>query len=458
MKKPVMMNRRAFLGGAFAASGLGLGGCCGFPALTSCRSPNGRLALAAVGTANMARADIAALASHPLLDVAALCDVDSKFLAAAKAKYPNARVYRDWREMLDAEGGRVDAVSVSTPDHMHAAIALAAMRAGKHVYCQKPMARHHSEMKEMRETAAATGVVTQLGTQIAAKDVDRQTAALLQSGAMGPVRRATLFSTRPGLSRRVRTMPVAAPVPANLDWKGWLGGAAYRPYANDVYHPLLWRMWTDFGSGWVGDNGPHIFSSLWIGMGLRTGAPRAVSAAVDPKTPGGELGRLTWPRFSRIRWEFGGVAASGGEPFEVEWLDGPATEAETPAEFLVPDALKAVGAKTKAGKLPSQGKVIECERGWIVSPHMEGPCEVVMKGGRAAPAIPSLAAAPTHYHEFVDACLKGGGATCRSDFAWSSYMCEAIASGGVAERLPNRRHVWDPATRTFDAPDATALA
>jgi len=442
------ITRRGFLG---AGSAFALGGC---RILTS-RSPNGKLVHASVGTANMAWRDIVAFRDHPDIEMAVFCDVDADFLAKAKAEFPQARCYRDWREMLAAEGDRIDSVCVSTPDHMHAAITAAALRAGKHVYCQKPLARHHDEMKLLRELAVSTGRVTQLGTQIAATDPDRMTVAYLRSGALGPVRHVWTFSTRSGKSRRVRKMPVASAVPRQLDWDKWLGVAAERPYSDGDYHPLMWRMWTDFGAGFVGDICPHIFSSMWLGMDLGSAAPQTVSAVVDANTPGGELGRLTWPRYSHITWTFGGVPATDGRPFEIDWVDGPSEEKETPAASLPDSKIYDIVLKARNGKDLRQGKVIECELGFIVSPHVDGPTVVVMKNGRAAPKAPELAPAPTHYHEFVDACL--GRRSTRCDFGAGSYMCEAVAAGGVAELLPNRRHTWNAQTRTFDTPEATAL-
>lgn len=442
------VSRKDFM---IAGSAFALGGC----RLLSSRSPNSRLAHAAVGTANMAWQDICGLRSYPEIEMVAFCDVDAKFLARVKTEFPAARCYRDWREMLACEGDRIDSVSVSTPDHMHAAIASAALRAGKHVYCQKPLARHHDEMRLLRELAASSGRVTQLGTQIAASETDRTTVALLRSGVLGPVRHVWTFSTRKGGSRRVRKLPVAAPVPENLDWNSWLGVAAERPFSVGDYHPAMWRMWTDFGAGWVGDICPHVFSSMWLGMDLKSAAPRTVLATVDPNTPGGELGRLTWPRYSHIKWTFDGVAATDGQPFEIEWSDGLLDEEGTPAEFLPDPKVLSVVRQARGGKELRQGKVIECELGYLVSPHLEGPVSIVMKKGAAAPELPRIGDFRSHYHDYVDACLSGRAAY--SDFAWSSYMCEAVAAGGVAERLPNRRHRWTASTRTFDSAEATAL-
>ncbi len=160
-----MTSRRAFLKGLSAASFFAGGGCA---SILSSRSPNSQLCHACIGTANMARYDMEQFLANPRVKVTALCDVDASFLAAARKLVPDARIYRDWRELLASEGDRIDSLNVSTPDHTHAVIAANAMRRGKHVYCQKPLCKYMDESAALRALAANSGVVTQLGTQIAA--------------------------------------------------------------------------------------------------------------------------------------------------------------------------------------------------------------------------------------------------------------------------------------------------
>ena len=199
----------------------------------------------------MARYDMEQFLANPRVKVTALCDVDASFLAAARKLVPDARIYRDWRELLASEGDRIDSLNVSTPDHTHAVIAANAMRRGKHVYCQKPLCKYMDESAALRALAANSGVVTQLGTQIAAGSCERTAVEAMRSGMIGPVRRVILFSTRDAGSRIERSIPEPAPVPPTLDWDKWIGPAPMRPYA-PIYHPLNWRIFTDFGSGWVG--------------------------------------------------------------------------------------------------------------------------------------------------------------------------------------------------------------
>ena len=451
------LTRRSFLKASAAASLGAAGGCAGFPAILSSRSPNAKLCHACIGTANMANFDLRQFAANPKVEVTAICDVDSSFLAAAHRLVPGARVYSDWRELLAAEGDRLDSVNVSTPDHTHTIIAANAMRAGKNVYCQKPLCKRMDECRLLRRIAAESGVVTQLGTQIAASPCDRLTVEVLRAGLIGPVRRVMLFSTRGGKSRAARKAPVPAAVPPTLDWEKWVGPAPMRPYAPG-YHPLLWRMYTDFGSGWIGDLCIHVISAPWQGLGIGKAAPLSVRAEVNAEALTDPAYRGCWPRYSHITWEMPGVPGSGGKPFAMEWFSGFSEEPGVPSEFLPPAVCAEVGRKCGLARLPLEGRVIEGERGWMLVPHGFDPelrPHLVMKDGSASPAFPEVGSAPSHFDEYVERCFDGRPA--RSDFAWTTDMMEAVLLGGIAERLPGRTLVWDPAACTLGDPAATAL-
>ncbi|MBQ6915420.1 MAG: Gfo/Idh/MocA family oxidoreductase [Kiritimatiellae bacterium] len=452
MKK---IDRRDFigLGAAFAAAG------CrtrefGFPAITAVRSPNGMLRHMSIGCANMAGGDIASLSSHKMIEMAAFCDVDAGYLAKMKERFPSARFYRDWREMFEAEGGRVDSVNVSAPDHNHVAMATAAMKRGKHVYLQKPMAKTMQEAAYLRRVARESGVVTQMGTQYNAYASDRQTVAALQQGVLGPVEHVYLFSTRKGISRRRRLVPKAAPVPAALDWDLWLGSAAERPYAEGVYHPLLWRIWRDLGSGWIGDIGCHLIAAVWRGLELGTGAPRDVWAETITDAEDGVKDKV-WPTSAHIVWNFDGVRASGGRPFKFEWFDG-CTEPDNlaPASYRPPAEIDALFAKSPFGKRPHEGKAVKCARGWLLQPHGVENAFALAPDGTPI-SLPSVGKAPTHYHEFIDCCLAGKPAA--TDFSWSTYMRECVIAGEIAERVSGARLAWDADVRKFDNAAANAF-
>ena len=454
MRMKLEISRRSFVRGLSATSLLAGGGCA---SILSSRAPNARLCHACIGTANMARYDLQQFLANPRVKITALCDVDANFLADAHKLVPDARIYRDWRELLAAEGDRLDAINVSTPDHTHAVIAAQAMLRGKHVYCQKPLCKYMDESAQLRRLAAESGVVTQLGTQISAGACERTAVEVLRSGVIGPVRRVILFSTRNCRSRAERTVPVPAPVPKTLNWDLWIGPASMRPYA-PVYHPLLWRMYTDFGSGWVGDLCIHLASCVWLGLGIGRTMPSAVRADVNAEALTNPAYKGCWPRYSHITWEFPGIVASGGKPFDVEWFSGFSDAPAAPAAFLPPQICRDVYLKCGIDKLPYEGRVIEGEDGYLLVPHgfdLSLRPQVVMKDGSAAAPLPHVGSAPSHFDEFAERCLNGGRT--RSDFAWTTYMTDAILLGGVAERLPGRRHQWNDTAKTFDTSEATAL-
>ncbi len=449
------VNRRHFMGigAAFAAAGCS-SRTGGFPAITAVRSPNGLLRHASIGTGNMAWGDINSLCTHKRIEMAAFCDVDANYLERARKKFPKARFYRDWRELLEAEGDSIDSLNVSVPDHHHVAIATAAMKRGKHVYLQKPMAKTIQEAEFLRRTAAECGVVTQMGTQFNAYPADRQTVATLRSGMLGPVEHVYLFSTRKGLSRRRRQIPKLAPVPKTLDWEIWLGSAAERPYAEGVYHPLIWRIWRDLGSGWIGDIGCHLIAAPWRGLDLGKGAPRDVWAETLTDADDGVKDKV-WPTAAHIVWNFDGIPASDGRPFKFEWFDG-CSEPDNlaPAQFRPPAEIEALFAASSLKKRPHEGKVVKCANGWLLQPHASKTAIAVDLKGKELD-MPAVGPAPTHYHEFVDCCLEGRRAA--TDFAWSTYMRECVIVGEIAERVVGTRLAWDAKARRFDNPAANAF-
>ena len=235
-------------------------------------APNSKLNHACIGVGGMGWNDLNTFLRHPRLQVVAVCDVDANNLDKAAKAAPGARVYSDWRELLEKEGDKIDSVNLAVPDHTHFAIAYSAIQRGKHVYCQKPMCHDVAEVRALTEAAVKKRVVTQLGTQLAAGLGDRSTVHLLQTGAIGKIKQVYLTANRPGAVENYRLVgprPAAStPPPAHLNWDLWLGTAPTRPYAPEIYHPTKWRAWLDFGTGWSGDIGCHIFDAVWKGLGL----------------------------------------------------------------------------------------------------------------------------------------------------------------------------------------------
>jgi predicted dehydrogenase len=249
-----MITRRAFLTTASSAT-------LAAPFVTTglrAASPNGKLRHAAFGAAGMSWTDINALATHPKWELVAVCDVDTRNFAKLKAKFPNTRCYQDYRELLEKEANNIDSVNVSTPDHMHGPIGLAALELGKHMYGQKPLAQNLHECRQLMLKAREKGVKTQMGIQVSSAFTERHAVALIQEGSIGKVKEVITFSNKKwGDMDPVPT--TTDPVPAELDWQKWLGPAAERPYISGYYHPGNWRKRRDFGTGTLGDMGCHMF-------------------------------------------------------------------------------------------------------------------------------------------------------------------------------------------------------
>ena len=386
--------------------------------------------------------------------MAAFCDVDSEFLSRAKNTFPKARFYRDWREMYEKEFDSCDSVCVGAPDHHHVAMATAALKARKHVYLEKPMAKTMVEAKFLRDVAAKAGVVTQMGTQYNAYAADRQVVAMLRNKTLGPVEHVYLYSTRKGVSRRRRLMPKIVPVPKYLDWDLWLGSAAERPYAEGVYHPLIWRIWRDLGSGWIGDIGCHLIAAVWRGMDLGDTPVKSVWAETITDAEDGVKDKV-WPTAAHIVFDFDGTPASGGKPFKFEWFDGCSEpDALAPAQYRPPAEIDALYTKTPWGSRPHEGKAIKCRDGWILQPHGKDFAWAVRNDGRVV-MPPTVGPAPTHYHEFLNCVVKGGKAA--TDFSWSTYMRECVIAGEIAERVMGTKISWDAKARRFDSAAANAF-
>lgn len=429
-------TRRQFLGMAATAS-------VAAPFWVSCRStsagrkviaPNAKLNHACIGVGGMGYVDLKNFLQHPRVQVVALCDVDANSLNNAAKEVPGARLYSDWRELLAREGDRIDSVNVSVPDHTHFSAAYRAIQKGKHVYCQKPMCHDVAEVRELTQAAVKQGVVTQLGTQVASSLHERTAVQWLRQGLIGKITHAYLCSNRPGAIETYRLpgpRPEAGqPPPASLSWDLWTGSAPLRPYAPDIYHPVKWRAWQDFGTGWSGDIGCHIFDPVWKGLGLQP--PRTVWAEVQPSWKDSPARRAdTWPQGDHIVWTFPGNEVIAGDELLVEWFDG---------EFYPPERIRKLYSEDLKD-YPSESSMLVGTEGSLLIPH-GGPPQLLPEDRFTKVERPKLPPR-NHYHHFVDACL-GGGST-ESHFAQTGPMTEAILLGTVAIRVPGEKLQWDSA-------------
>lgn len=386
----------------------------------------------------MGGADMPNFLSHPKVQVVALCDVDANTLNAAAKKAPGARLYSDWRELLDKEGDKIDSVNVAVPDHMHFPIAMSAILRGKHAYCQKPLCHDVAEVRALTEASVQKKVVTQLGTQMASGIGDRGTVELLRGGAIGKIKKAYLCSNRPGAVQDYRLKGPrpgqGQPPPSELNWDLWIGNAPVRPYAPAIYHPAKWRAWQDFGTGWSGDIGCHIFDAVW--KGLKMQPPKSVLAEVDRSWKESSERRAdTWPQGDHITWIFPGNELTASSEWTLEWFDG---------EYYPPREIRELFS-SDLSKYPAESAMVVGTEGALLNSLGQPPVLLPESKFKDYPR-PRLQDR-NHYHHFVDACL--GQAKNESYFAQTGPMTEAILLGTVAIRVPDQKLEWDATQMRF---------
>lgn len=426
-----MNNRRRFLQSSTAAL---VGGTLGFPAITRAKSPNGKLQHACIGVGGMGYGDLQNFISHTGTEVVAICDVDEAHLARAAQDVPNARKYSDWRELLAKEGAQVDSVNVTVPDHMHAAIGLSAIRAGKHTYCQKPLCHDVAEVRAMNTESKRMDVITQLGTQMASGFGDRLTTHFLRAGAIGKIKHVYLCSNRPGAIEAYRPIgprpEKGETPPKNLNWEHWCGTAPLREFVPSIYHPSKWRAWQDFGTGWSGDIGCHIFHAAWKGLGLT--APQSVIAEVQQSWKENPKRRAdTWPQSDHITWIFAGNELTAEKELTVEWFDG---------LMYPPDDVRKLFTDRFPGKeYPGEAAMFIGTEGALLLPHSSSP--LFFPSDKFATLEKPKLEPRNHYHHFLDAIL--GKVKNESHFQQTGPMTEAILLGTVAIRTPDTKLEWD---------------
>lgn len=426
---PFHVSRRGLLLGSAAAAALAATG-----RPLAARRRGDELRVGFVGVGGMGASDLDQVASAPGVRVSALCDVDAGRLGEAARKHPSARTFADWRVLLEQLGSELDALVVSTPDHMHGPVALAAMDLGKHVYCQKPIAHNLRECRAMTEMAERRGVVTQMGTQIHSHEAYRTAVASVRAGIVGKVREAHLWVSKSWAGPAGGRPAGSDPVPEDLSWDLWLGVAPERPYKQGLYHPANWRGWRDFGSGTLGDMGCHIFDPVFSALDL--GAPSSVTSH------GPAAGTETFPADGDLRYEFPATAYTDG-PLRLRWTDG-----SGPSR---PDAVRA--QLPEGTSLPGSGSFLVGENGVIVIPHWSTP-RIFADGNELALPL-KYEPGRNHYHEWVAACRGEGRAS--TPFSYSGPLTEAVLAGVVAQAFPGERLAWDSKGLRFDDADAQAL-
>jgi hypothetical protein len=406
-------------------------------------------------------------------NVMALCDVSSNNTTGMQRyllqKFGlESKTYVDYRELFDKEKS-IDAVDIATPDHMHGVIAAAAIKLGKHVYCQKPLAHDVWEARTLRDMARQYKVATQMGNQGSASDSLRRAVEVMHAGIIGPVHQAYVWTNRPIWPQGLDRPPGSDPVPPDLDWNLWLGTAPERPFLNlwpeavqtsfapNVYQPRSWRGWYDFGTGALGDMACHTVN--WPFRALKLGYPTEIEASSSG------IKSEMYPASSNIRFEF--PAREGMPALTLHWADG---GNKPPAEATA-DIEATLGAVSKSGC------IMIGENGTIFSPDdgdqdlrafikLKGDTEMAgLSNHPAAKAIPeslplnSFRGSPDsrHHQEWLRACKDGKFDVPYSNFDIAAYLTEIMLLGCVALRL-GKKLEWDgPAMKAKNAPEAAAI-
>jgi predicted dehydrogenase len=371
---------------------------------------------ASFGAAGMALSDIQSLTASKNLRLVAVADVDMSRTATVQKQFPKARIYQDWRQLLDKEK-ELHSVNVSTPDHMHAPITMRAIHQGLHVYTQKPLTQTIYEARQLTLAARDRKIISQMGIQIHSHAVHRTVVATIQAGAIGKVREVHSWSNKHWGDRNPRPNRNDKP-PASLNWDFWLGVAAERPYLAKYYHPSEWRKRLDFGTGTFGDMGCHILDPVFASLSLT--APRSVRA------DSGAVGADSWGLDCRVEYVFPGTKATV-DTLTLFWYDG---NMRPPAKVM-----NLIGKQ----KPSDQGSIYIGTNGVLYSPYIAQPVLCPEEKFRDY-KLPQLGS-QNHYLQFVEAC-RGNGST-STPFDYSGPLTEAVLLGCLSTRFQKQTLEWD---------------
>ncbi|MCA9215204.1 MAG: Gfo/Idh/MocA family oxidoreductase [Planctomycetales bacterium] len=416
-------TRRDFVKSTSAGAALLTAGVWTSTSAANSKAVNEKLNIACVGTANRAGDDINGVVSE---NIAAICDIDERYLDQAKKRFPNARSYFDYREMIDAEGDKIDAVVVGTADHHHAPASIRAIRAGKHCYCEKPLTHTVEEARLVAEAAKQHGVATQMGTQIHAEDNYRRVVEIVQAGVLGDISEVHVWVGK-GWGGGDRPAGGQEP-PAYLHWDLWLGPAPVRPFFEGRYHPANWRRWWDFGQGTLGDMACHFMDLPFWALKLRH--PTTCEAE------GPEVHPETCPLGLIVRYEF--PEREGLPPVKLTWYDGNLIPKQVAGERVPGNGVMFVGTEGKMYANYGSYRLFPTEK---------------FKGFEPPPQ--SIPKSIGHHNEWIQACKTGSPTLCNFDY--SGALTEAVLLGNVAYRL-GKKLDWDAENlKATNCPEADAL-
>ena len=380
-------------------------------------APSETVLHASFGASGMAGADINALTASKNLKLVAVAEVDDGRVGDIKKKFPDCKIYKDYRKLLDGEK-KLDSVNVSTPDHMHAPIAMRAMNRGLHVYGQKPLTQTIYEARRLTEVAAEKKLVTQMGIQIHSARKHKLVVQLIQDGIIGKVKEVHSWSgkswgdTAPKPDKKDE-------VPAGLDWDLWLGVATERPFIKGYYHPGEWRKRLDFGTGTFGDMGCHILDPVFGAIGV--GNPSSIRSELPGPND------YNWSLDVQVKYVFPGSKFTT-DPVSLTWYNGKARPPKAVVERI--------------GKLPldGQGSILIGTEGVMYSPYDSG-AQPVLIGDKFADFKMPDTKGDNHYLQFVEA-VRGNDKT-SAPFSYSGPLTEMVLLGCLATRFPKTDLQWD---------------
>lgn len=379
------------------------------------RSPHLRPRIAVIGAGGRGGAHVHN--ANLLGELVAICDIDANTRAQVMKENPYAAAFVDYRKMIDVMHNHIDAVMVATPDHNHAAATSLAMKAGKPVYCEKPLTRTIWEARRLGEIARETGVVTQMGNQGTAGDDLRQMAAAIKSGMFGKVQEVHCWTNRPGgwWAQGVER-PAPSEKPKNVAWDEWIGPSPFRPYA-EGYHGFAWRGWWDFGSGSLGDIGCHCMNLPFMALNLRN--PIAVTAETSGHN------KDSFPSWSTVKYEF--AKSDSHDAINLYWYDG--------GKLPPQDILSGIE------KPDVNGCVIVCDKAKIYAPREYGQDGQIL-GGEFDLSGVKFQKSPGHFEEWVEAIVEGDSKP-MSNFDYAVPLTETVLLGNLAIWADGDRVEWD---------------
>lgn len=390
-------------------------------------APSDKLNIAAIGAGGKGIVNIANAYNKGAENIVSLCDVDDRQAVDSRKKHPKASYYRDFREMLDKEGKGIDAVMISTPDHMHAVMTLACMQLGKHVYVEKPLTHDIYEARILTQAAGKYKVVTQMGNQGSSSDGTRHVEAWVQGGVIGNVHTVHVWTNRPTWPQGIPTPKGQFAVPNEVDWDLWLGTAPVRDF-NPAYIPATWRGWVDFGTGSLGDMGCHFIDVPY--RALRLQYPISVESSVTRNWTGffqEAFNTDSYPMSSKTHIQF--PARGKMVPVEMVWYDG----------GIMPRRPDELGADESFGD-DGGGVLFEGTKGKIVTGIFGDnakllPANKFNTAKLPKPDRPFVPGGPEgHQTQWTNACKQGHGAYTSSPFEMAGPLVETVLMGNLGVR------------------------